>query len=192
TRYDGAIGNSLLVDAAFTWGWNFYKETPASNVVQIFDNTQIAAGQRGSFNAQGIGIVEPYDGNTRGVNGDITKTVHLGGTHSINFGYTWQFAQYNDHTFWSGDRFVVPDANFAGNAPGRPAFTDFVSGKTTDANFNLNLVSNIKGLTAACTVCPYLDVPGVGFQQVALAQSRGRFDGGVTVSSGKYHAAYIN
>jgi len=27
---------------------------PATNVVQIIDNTQIATGQRGSFNAQGI------------------------------------------------------------------------------------------------------------------------------------------
>jgi len=191
-RYDGAFGSSVLVDAAFTWGWNFFKETPATNVYQIIDNTQIAAGQRGSFNAQGIGIVEPYDGNARGVNGDITKTVHFAGTHSINVGYTWQFPKYNDHTFWSGTRFVVPSANFAGNAPGKQSFIDFVSGNTTDANFNLNLVSKIKGLTAPCTACPYLDVPGSGFEQVVLAQSRGRFDGGVTKSEGKYHAAYIN
>jgi len=191
-RYDGAIGSSLLLDAAFTWGWNFFKETPATNVYQVIDNTQIAAGQRGAFNAQGIGLVEPYDGDTRGLNGDITKTVHLGGTHSINIGYTWQFPKYNDRTFWSGERFVVPSVNFAGNAPGKSAFTQFVSGKTTDINFILQLVSSLKGLTAPCTVCPYLDVPGVGFEQVALQQSRGRFDGGVTKSEGKYHAGYIN
>jgi hypothetical protein len=191
TRYDGAFGSSLLVDASFTWGWNFFKETPATNVVQIFDNTQIGAGQRGSFNAQGIGIVEPYDGNTRSLAGDITKTFHFAGTHSINVGYTWQFPQYNDHTFWSGDKFVVPSLNAIGTAPGKPSFTDFVSGKMTDANFNLNLVSNIKGI-GPCTLCPYDNVPGVGYEQVVLAQSRGRFDGGVTTSSGKYHAGYIN
>jgi len=191
-RYDGAFGSSVLVDAAFTWGWNFFKETPATNVYQIFDNTQIGAGQRGSFNAQGIGVVEPYDGNTRSLNGDITKTFHFAGTHSINVGYTWQFPQYNDHTFWSGDKFQVPALNAIGTAPGLPAFTDFVSGKMSDANFNLNLVSNIKGLQSACTLCPYDNVPGVGYEQVVLAQSRGRFDGGVTVSSGKYHAGYIN
>jgi hypothetical protein len=191
-RYDGAFGSSVLVDASFTWGWNFFKETPATDVVQIIDNTLIATGQRGSFNAQGIGIVEPYDGNTRSVAGDITKTFHFAGTHSINVGYTWQFPNYNDHTFWSGGKFVVPALNAIGTAPGKPAFTDFVSGKMTDANFNLNLLSNIKGLTSACDLCPYDNVPGVGFEQVALAQSRGRFDGGVTVSSGKYHAGYIN
>jgi len=192
TRYDGAFGSSLLVDAAFTWSWNEFRETPASNVYQIIDNTQIGTGQRGSFNAQGIGVVEPYDGNTRGLNGDITKTVHFAGTHAINVGYTWQFPKYNDHTFWSGQPFVVPSLNAIGTAPGLPAFTDYVSGKTTDANFNLNLVSNIKGLTSPCTLCPYDNVPGVGYEQVVLAQSRGRFDGGITTSSGKYHAAYIN
>jgi len=191
-RYDGAFGSSVLADASFTWGWNFFKETPATNVPQIIDNTLIGTGQRGSFNAQGIGIVEPYDGNTRSVAGDITKTFHFAGTHSINVGYTWQFPNYNDHTFWSGDKFVVPALNAVGTAPGKQAFTDFVSGKMTDANFNLNLVSNIKGLTSPCTLCPYENVPGVGYEQVVLAQSRGRFDGGVTVSSGKYHAGYIN
>jgi hypothetical protein len=192
TRYDGAFGNSVLVDAAFTWGWNFFKETPATNVVQIIDNTQTGPGQRGSFNAQGIGVVEPYDGNTRSVNGDITKTFHFAGTHSLSVGYTWQFPNYNDHTFWSGDKFVVPALNAIGTAPGKQAFTDFVSGKMTDANFNLNLVSGISGLTSPCTLCPYENVPGVGYEQVLLAQSRGRVDGGVTVSSGKYHAGYIN
>ena len=191
-RYDGAFGNSVLVDAAFTWGWNFFKETPATNVYQILDNTQIGAGQRGAFNAQGIGIVEPYDGDSRGVNGDITKTVHLGGTHSINVGYTWQFPKYNDHTFWSGQRFVIPTDNAIGTAPGTAAFTNFASGKTTDINFIMQLVSSIKGLTSACTLCPYLNVPGAGYEQVVLQQSRGRFDGGVTKSEGKYHAAYVN
>jgi hypothetical protein len=191
-RYDGAIGNSLLVDAAFTWSWNHFTETPETNVYQIIDNTQIGPSQRGSFNAQGIGVVEPYDGNTRGLNGDITKTVHFAGTHSISVGYTWQFPNYDDHTYWSGDKFVVPALNAVGTAPGKQAFTDFVSGKMTDANFNLNLVDNIKGLTSACTLCPYDNIPGVGYEQVVLAQSRGRFDGGITTSSGKYHAAYIN
>jgi len=190
-RYDGAIGSSLLVDAAFTWGWNEFRETPATDVVQIFDNTLIGAGQRGSFNAQGIGVVEPYDGNTRSVSGNFTKTFHFAGTHSLNVGYTWQFPNYNDHTFWSGGKFTVPELNALGTAPGAQAFTDFVSGKLTDANFNLNLVSNIKGI-GPCTLCPYDNVPGVGLEQVVLAQSRGRFDGGVTVSSGKYHAGYIN
>src|SRR5882672_10600763 len=41
--------------------------------------------------------------------------------------------------------------------------------------------------------CPYMVIPGYATPvPVLLLQSRGRFDSGVTRSSGKYHAAYIN
>ncbi len=196
-RYDGAFGSSLLVDASFTWGWNHFTETPAFDLYNIFDVTQINAGQRGSFTAQGIGTVEPYDGNTKGVSGDITKTIHFAGTHSINIGYTWQFPKYDDHTFYSGPRYVIPSVNATGGLPGRQSFVDFASGKTTDSAFDLTLTDNISGLaTGACTLCPYDLIPqGNGtsaYQQVALQQVRGRFDGGITSSSGKYESGYIN
>jgi len=193
TRYDGAIGSSLLVDAAFTWSWNRFDETPATNVYNIVDNTQTAGlpGQRGSFTAEGIAFLEPYDGNTKGVNGDLTKTIHFAGTHSINIGYTWQFPQYNDHTFWPGPKYVIPTVNATGGSPG---YGSNVAGHMTDSNFVLNLASNVSGLpTGECTLCPYMNVPGFATpQQVVLQQVRGRFDGGVTVSSGKYQAGYIN
>jgi hypothetical protein len=197
TRYDGTFGSSVLVDAAFTWGWNEFRETPATNVYNIFDQTQVGAGQRGAFNAEGISVLEPYDGNTKGVNGDITKTFHFAGTHSINVGYTWQFPNYNDHTFYAGPTYVIPSVNATGGAPGKPSFGSFASGKTTDSAFVLTLASNISGLpTGACTLCPYDLIPqGNGtsaYQQVALQQVRGRFDGGITTSSGKYEAGYIN
>ncbi len=194
TRYDGAFGSSLLVDAAFTWSWNHFTETPATNVYNIVDNTQTAGlpGQRGSYTSEGIAFLEPYEANTRGVQGDLTKTVHaLGGTHSINLGYTWQFPQYNDHTYYPGPKYEIPAVNATGGSPG---YGSNVAGHMTDSNFTLNLASNVPGLpTGACTLCPYMDVPGYSTpQQVVLQQVRGRFDGGVTSSSGKYHAAYVN
>jgi Carboxypeptidase regulatory-like domain len=198
TRYDGAFGSSLLVDAAFTWSWNHFTETPETSVYSIFDVTQINAGQRGSFQAQGlVNALEPYDGNTKGVSGDITKTFHFAGTQSINVGYTWQFPHYNDDTFYAGARYVIPSVNATGTAPGKASFESFAAGKTTDSAFYLTLADNISGLpSGACTLCPYDLIPqGNGtsaYQQVALQQVRGRFDGGVTTSSGKYESAYIN
>ena len=120
TRYDGAFGSSLLVDAAFTWSWNQFNEIPATNVYNITDVTQTAglAGQRGAFIAQGIDVFEPYDANTKGVQGDLTKTVHFAGTHAINVGYTWQFPEYNDHTYYSGPKYVIPTVNATGGSPG--------------------------------------------------------------------------
>jgi len=46
----------VLVDAAFTYSWNHFTETPATDVYNITDLTQTGglAGQRGAFIAQGI------------------------------------------------------------------------------------------------------------------------------------------
>jgi hypothetical protein len=192
TRYDGAFGSSLLVDAAFTWSWNHFTETPATNVYNITDNTQTAgfAGQRGTFVAEGINVLEPYEANTKGVQGDLTKTVHFAGTHAINVGYTWQFPNYNDHTYYSGPKYVIPAVNATGGSPG---YGSNVAGNLTDSAFVLNLLSNVSGQTGPCSLCPYMNVPGFAApQQVVLQQVRGRFDGGVTKSQGKYHGAYIN
>ena len=207
TRYDGAFGSSWLVDAAFTWSWNFFKETPATNVYNIVDNTQAYGlpGQRGVFNAQGINVLEPYDGDTRGLNGDVTRIVHFGGTHSINVGYTWQFPKYNDHTFWSGPKYVIPTLNATGSDPGYDNHNPPIAGEMTDSAFSLALAGlfapGADGLfdpktnpnDTACTLCPFMNVPGYANPvRVVLQQNRGRFDGGVTKSSGKYHAAYVN
>ena len=193
TQWNGAFGNSLLVDAAFTWSWNHFTETPATNVYNIVDNTQTAGlpGQRGTFTAQGISVLEPYEANTRGVNGDLTKTVHFLGTQSFNFGYGWQFPQYNDHTYYSGPKYEIPAVNATGGSPG---YGSNVAGQMTDSAFALLLASDVAGLpTGECTLCPYMNVPGYSTpQQVVLQQVRGRFDGGVTKSSGKYQSAYIN
>src|SRR6266478_5575497 len=64
TRYDGAFGTSLLVDAAFTWSWNHFTEVAQfPNVYGIQDNTQIAnlPGQVGQF--IGSGYFNPLEPN---------------------------------------------------------------------------------------------------------------------------------
>ena len=204
-RYDGAFGSSLLLDAAFTWSWNHFTETPATNVYNITDNTQIAGlpNQRGAFIAQGISVLEPYDSQSKGVSGDMTKTVHfLGGTHSFNLGYTWQFPTYDEHQFWSGPKYQIPALNATGGGPG---YGSNVAGQMTDSNFSLSLAGSFapgddqlfdpatNPNDTTCTLCPYMAVPGYSTPvRVVLQQTRGRFDGGVTKSSGKYHAAYIN
>jgi hypothetical protein len=187
-RYDGAIGSSWLVDGAFTWSWNHFTETPAADVTQIVDNTLL--GGQGQFNAQGFGFVEPYDSNTRSLQFDTSKTWHMLGQHTLSFGYTWQFPVYDDITKYSGGKFTIPSANATGGDPGYEPGT---AGAQSDAALFLQTISSVSA-AANCSLCPYMadpSNPGVP-QQVLLVQSRGRFDGGVTKSSGKYHAAYVN
>jgi hypothetical protein len=198
TRYDGAFGSSLLIDGSFTWSWNHFTETPEfPNVYGIEDNTQVAGftGQVGQFIGSGVfNPIEPYDANTRSLAGDITKSVHFAGTHSINIGYNWQFPKYFDHQYWPGPKYAIPTLNASGGDPGYDTSPTPVAGQMTDSQFVLNLTSNVAGLpTGACTLCPYMSVPGYSTpQQVVLQQVRGRFDGGITNASGKYHAGYIN
>jgi hypothetical protein len=200
-RYDGAFGTSLIVDVAFTYAWNHFTETPQSDVTQIIDSS--FAVQPGTFTAQGFGLREPYDSNTKGVTGDISKTVRIFGlSHTFTAGYTWQFPTYNDITHFSGGYFTIPSANATGgdpgylNCPSNPTCGVQVAGKQVDAALTLELASSpapptaadaAAGWTSSCHLCPFLNG-----QQVVLQQGRGRFDGGVTRSSGKYHAAYVN
>ncbi|HXY00388.1 MAG TPA: carboxypeptidase regulatory-like domain-containing protein [Candidatus Limnocylindrales bacterium] len=207
-RYDGTFGGSWLIDAAFTWSWNHFTETPQSDVVQIVDQTQTQGlpGQTGQFTAQGFGFNEPYDSNTRSIAGDTSKTVHLfGQAHTFSFGYNWQFPVYDDIIKESGGYFTIPSANASGSDPGYLNNSAQPAGKQTDAALTLILAGTVAPGTdgkfdpvsnptdTSCTLCPYMSVPGYSVPvPVVLQQVRGRFDGGVTRSSGKYHAAYVN
>jgi hypothetical protein len=203
TRYDGAISPTWTIDAAFTWSWNHFTETPQQNVTQIVDQTQVSAGQNGTFTPLGFGFFEPYNGNTRSIQADTSKTYHFGGQHTFSVGYNWQFPIYNDITGESGPRYPIPATNATGGDPGY-ATQPGVVGALSDSQLVLLQAScpatnaNCGAVTAAanCTLCPWMLIPqaggGTAEQRVVLQQVRGRFDSGVTKSSGKYHAAYAN
>src|SRR5439155_6091850 len=105
----------------------------------------------------------------------------------FSIGYTWQFPIYNDTTSFSGGKFAIPSTNASGGDPGYGTATNpTVAGKMTDASLVLETLAPVAN-SSACTLCPYMadpNNPGTP-QQVVFVQSRGRFDGGVTKSSGK-------
>jgi hypothetical protein len=191
-RYDGALTNTWLIDGAFTWSWNHFSEKPLADVTQIVDESGLF--KASTFNAQGFGFLEPYDSNTRSIAFDTSKTYHFLGQHTFSVGYTWQFPVYNDITSFSGGKFAIPATNASGGDPGYGTATNpTVAGKMTDASLVLETLTPVAN-SSACSLCPYMANPaGTGSPvQVVLVQSRGRFDGGVTKSSGRYHAAYVN
>ena len=189
-RYDGALTNTWLIDGAFTWNWNHFSEKPLADVTQIVDESGVV--QTGTFNAQGFGFLEPYGSNTKSLSFDTSKTYRFLGQHTFSIGYTWQFPVYNDTTSYSGGKFAIPDANATGGDPG---YGNTLQGKMTDASLVLEPASVLAPdpnspndpTKTTCSLCPYLNGT-----PVVLVQSRGRFDGGVTKSSGRYHAAYVN
>ena len=188
-----AITPSWTADFAFTYDWNHFTETPADTTIYpITDQTQIAglAGQRGQFTAQGLGtgIIVNYQAHAEALNFDTTKIFHFGGTHSLSVGYFWQYPTYDDVTSYSTPKYAIPGTNATGGAlPGGPPGTAAAAGKMSDAALELQLAPS------GCSLCPLMDVPGYATPQpVVLYQVRGRFDGGISVSTGKYHAAYVN
>src|SRR5438094_791379 len=191
-RYDGTLTSTWLIDGAFTWSWNHFSEKPLADITQIFDESGLF--KAGTFTAQGFGFLEPYDSNTRSIAFDTSKTYHFLGQHTFSIGYNWQFPIYDDSTSFSGGKFALPATNASGGDPGYGAATNpTVAGKMTDASLVLEPISSVSN-SSGCTLCPYMadSVGGGNPIQVVLVQSRGRFDGGVTKSSGKYHAGYVN
>jgi len=199
TRFDGTISPTWTVSAAFTWAWNHFTETPQQNLTQIFDQSQIGDNQRGAFVPIGFGFLEPYDSETKAIDVSTSKTFHFSGQHTFMVGYNWQFPRYDDITIFTGPQFAIPELNAAGTDPGYDNNTTApggVVGRMTDAALSLVTQTSLGAKGVDCSLCPWLtftDLNGVQQQErVVLQQTRGRFDGGTTRSTGKYHALYVN
>jgi hypothetical protein len=193
-RYNGILGQSLDVDAAFNWNWNRFNEVPA-NFENITDNTQTGGlpGQRGAFRAQGFGNFENYDSNSKGAQFDVHKEFSfLGQHHTISLGYSWQFPTYPDSNGYSGALYPNQILN-ADNAHYMSAANEaFVAAQSSHVHRFLQIAPS------SCTLCPYMHVPGYNdpvlgdLQRVFLKQDRGLFSGFTSDNTSKYHAAYIN
>jgi hypothetical protein len=186
TRWNGTLSPTWLMNISAQWSNNHFTETPAADLFLIVDQTQTAGlpGQVGSFTAQGLGFIEGYEANNYAVNFDTSKEFHFLGKHTFNVGYGYSRPIYDNVKSRSGGRFPIPGTNATGGSPGIPASA---VGKLTNATFSLQIDQS-----GSCTLCPLMKVPGFGPPQpVFLNQDRGEFGGGVTPTSGKYHAAYI-
>ena len=172
---------------AFSYAWNHFTETPADTTIYpIQDQTQLTT--IGQFTAQGLGtgLTVNYQSHAAALSFDTSKIVHFAGEHTFSLGYFWQYPTYDNVTRYSTLSYVVPSVNAAGTDPGEGA----AAGKMSDASLLLQLASSLPPGTN-CTLCPYMDIGGTE-QQVILKQARGRYDGGTSDNTGKYHAAYVN
>ncbi len=183
-RLYASITPTWEADVAFSYAWNHFTETPADTTIYpILDQTQIAGA--GQFNAQGLGtgLVVNYQSHAEALSFDTSKIVNFVGTHTFSVGYFWQYPVYDDTTKYSFDTYTIPATNATGGDPG----TGAAAGQISDASLELQLAP------AGCTLCPLMNIPGFSTPQaVVLKQARGRFDGGISHNTGKYHAAYVN
>lgn len=202
TRAYGAISPTWTADFAYTYSWNHFIETPAdTSISPIIDQTQTGgdgfdvngndltadtSAQRGEFTAQflGTGNIINYTSHAQSLTFDTTKVYRFAGQHSFSVGYFWQYPVYDNVTKYGFKTYTIPGTNATG---GTNAGTTAGAGKTSDGQLELQLAPG------TCTLCPLMNVPGFSVPvRVTLYQVRGRFDGGISHSTGKYHAAYAN
>jgi hypothetical protein len=188
TRYNGSLSSTWTVSAAFSQGRNRFNERDFDNLVGITDFT----GQdRGIFRPQGLGFFEPTDSTTYRATADTQKQVSFWGRHTFATGYQFQRSYYNGIRDRSGPRFKVPSSNATGiNAvSGLPfALPPAAVGQTLNGTFQLRVADDPD--LPPCTLCPLMNIPGVGDMPVFLLQNRGEYSGAAFATESKYHAAY--
>jgi hypothetical protein len=191
TRYTGTLSPTWTVTASFSQGHNSFNESGFSNFNQIVDRTQPS---RGNFTAVGYGFFEPTDSTTYRATFDTTKQASFWGQHTFGLGYQFQRAYYAGVRDRSGPSYTVP----ATNATGVPVTA--LSGAAAAAIgqqvnavwdlFSLPLDADLRP-NEVCTLCPFMNIPGVGQRRVYLRQTRGEY--GITSFDTKsnYHGAYV-
>lgn len=177
-RYNGQLSSTWTLSASFSYGHNYFTESGFDNFNQIVDRTQAA---RGNFTAIGRGFIEPTTGDTYRTTWDTSKIVNFLGSHTVGLGYQYQRAYYAGTRDRSGPKFVIPSTNADGTFVVDPA----AAGETTNVAFSLRLAPG------SCTLCPFMNIPGVGDARVFLRQDRGEFGVPSFTTRSNYHTAYV-
>jgi len=192
-RYNGSLSPTWTLSGSWSWGKNTFNETGFDPVYQVTDLTQTGglAGQRGSFVAQGLGFFEPTNSNTYRLTFDTSKTFNFLGQHTVGLGYQYQRALYDGTRDRSGPHAPVPTTNASGTPVTSiiPASAAAAVGQSLNSSFSLRLVPASQ--QATCTLCPFLNVPGIGDTRVYLLNDRGEYGNSSFSTRSNYHAAYI-
>lgn len=188
-RYNGALTSSWTLSSSFSQGKNHFSETGFADIFEITDLTQTGGlpGQRGSFFAQGLGFFEPTDSTTYRYSVDTVKNFSLFGSHSLGVGYQYQRSTYGGRRDRSGPKAAVPATNAFGTPTGLLGGGAAAAiGQQTNNTFSLRLAN------AACTQCPFMNIPGFATpQRVYLLNDRGEFGNTTFQTRSNYNAAYI-
>ena len=182
-RYNGTLSPTWNVSASFSQGRNHFDESAFGKHSVITDRTQP---NRGNFRAIGLGVVELTEGTTYRLTVDTSKQVSLFGTHTFGVGYQYQRALLSGSRGNTGPRYTIP----ATNATGLPLTSIAGAGIASFVGQQMGAGFNLFTAAASCTLCPLLNVPGVGDRKVYL-QGGGTIGGFVFDVSANYHAGYV-
>jgi hypothetical protein len=198
-RYNGALTPTWTFSSSFSQGKNTFNETGFDDIYQVTDLTQTGGlpGQRGSFIAQGLGFFEPTESITYRYTADTSKTFNFLGSHNMGLGYQYQRALYSGVRDRSGPKSPIPTTNATGQATTTllPAAAANAIGQPTNNAFSLRIVPAAlrdgDPANGECTLCPFLNIPGLGDRRVYLLNDRGEYGGASFTTRSNYHAVYL-
>jgi hypothetical protein len=198
-RYNGSLTPTWTLSSSWSWGKNTFNETGFDDIYGVTDLTQTGglAGQRGSFRTQGLGFFEPTNSNTYRFSVDSGKSFSFLGSHNLGVGYQYQRAFYSGTRDRSGPKSPIPATNATGQLTTTllPAAAANAVGQATNNAFSLRIVPGAlqdgDPANGECTLCPFLNVPGLGDRRVYLLNDRGEYGGAAFETRANYHAAYV-
>jgi hypothetical protein len=198
-RYNGAPTPTWTLSGSVSQGKSTFNELGFDDIYQVTDLTQTGGlpGQRGSFVAQGLGFFEPTESKTWRATFDTTKTVSFLGSHTFGLGYQYQRALYSGTRDRSGPKSPIPATNATGQATTTllPAAAAGAIGQPLNNTFSLRIVPGAlqdgDPANGECTLCPFLNVPGLGDRRVYLLNDRGEYGGATFTTRANYHALYL-
>ena len=186
-RYSGTLTATWLINASFAWNKNSFTEMPSTNLSNITDKTQTGGlpGQRGQFDPVGLGFQQNAAEDTYDFDVSTTKMFDFVGGHTLKIGYHFENAKYGGSRLYSGPISSIPATNATGDPTTDWGVLPDAVGQPTNAWYYL------QNADATCTLCPLMDVPGLGMTPVELFMHRGLYGSPDFQTSSKYHAAYI-
>ncbi len=131
-RYDGILGKSWLVEAAYARALNTISELPSVDNWRVTDRTVTPSVITG-----GIGF---YEAGNRSLNDQWTiKSTNIVGAHQIKYGFAYDDVAYTNRNQRTGPTFLAPDGRTTATGASISILADPVYGsiyRVTRANFN--------------------------------------------------------
>jgi hypothetical protein len=182
-RYNGTLSATWTLNSSFSQGRNHFTETGFADVNQIAIRLPIDP-IRGNYIAVGRGFFEPTESTNWKWDVNTAKIWNMFGQHTVGLGYTYQRSLYSGSRERSGPRYPIPATNAIGTPAGDLGIPPFAVGQQFNVQFRLRQES------AACTLCPLLDVRGA-LKPVSLQVYRGEFGPPDFDTVSHYNAAYV-
>jgi hypothetical protein len=207
-RYNGTLSPTWLVNASITWMHNHFTEGNFDNSINEVTNltetgfdrfgvavpTASLATMRGQYVMSGLGFIENTVSDNYGFDIDTSKIFHAAGEHTFSIGYRYERPFYDGGRSNSGPVVPLPTTNADGALIGSSLYQQIAADPALQlANYNWSL----KLASTSCTLCPLMNVNGIGQAPVYLRIIRS--EAGLQTNgfknfqtSGKYSAAYAN